>query len=373
MLSIGAFARVTRLSPKALRLYDKFGLLRPAVVDEASGYRFYAEAQLEQARLIAWLRRLGMPLAEIQRVCALPPESAAEAVARHWEQVEAETAARARLAGFLIDHLAGRAAAAVTLGLRCAASARPGPLRDTNDDFAYAGSRLLAVADGMRGHRGDQVGEAAIGALKPLETLADLTIPADDLLGTLAEAVREAERAIAAISEDAVTTLTALFWSGSRLALAHIGDTRAYRLRDGELGQITHDHTYVQELIDDGRLTTAEAAVHPQRALLVHALTPGGGDSPDLSMHDARAGDRYLLCTDGLSTVVPAAEMCSVLSGPADPQQAVGELIGRAYRYGAPDNVAVVVADVVRLDPPSDSSVVAARGAGPGGDESGPA
>ncbi|GIF12628.1 MerR family transcriptional regulator [Actinoplanes teichomyceticus] len=352
MLSIGAFARATRLSTKALRLYDKFGLLRPAVVDETSGYRFYAEEQLEQARLIASLRRLGMPLAEIRRVCALPPEAAAEAVARHWAQVEAETAARARLAGLLVEHLAGRGRATVRLGLRCAASARPGPVRDTNDDYAYAGSRLLAVADGMRGPGSDRIGAAAVAALKPLETLETLTVAADDLLGVLADALREAERAIAEISEDAVTTLTALLWSGSRLALAHIGDTRAYLLRDGRLGQITHDHTYVQQLIDEGRLTAAEAAVHPQRSLLVQALTPGGGAWPDLSVHDARAGDRYLLCTDGLSTVVPAAELRGVLAGPGEPGQIVGELMRRAYAYGAPDNVAVVVADVVRLDEP---------------------
>ncbi|MEV6346867.1 MerR family transcriptional regulator [Actinoplanes sp. NPDC051851] len=352
MLSIGAFARATRLSTKALRLYDKFGLLRPALVDEASGYRFYDEGQLDQARLIAWLRRLGMPLAEIQRIGALPREEAAEAVARHWERVEAETAARGRLAGFLVDYLAGRGSAVgdpVTLGLRYASGARPGPVRASNEDVAYAGPRLLAVADGMRGHGGDRVGEVVVGALRRLETAE---VPADDLVGVLAEAVREAERAVGRLSGDPVTTLTALLWSGSRLALAHIGDTRAYLLRDGELGQITHDHTHVQGLIDAGWITEEEAAVHPQRSLLVQALTGSGEFWPDLSLHEARAGDRYLLCSDGLSSVVPSGELGEVLRAEGEPGRVLEALMERAYAYGAPDNIAVVVADVVRLDEP---------------------
>jgi hypothetical protein len=119
-----------------------------------------------------------------------------------------------------------------------------------------------------------------------------LAVPAEDLLGALADAVRDADRAIGEIAAstptgEAVTTLTALLWSGSRLALVHIGDTRAYLVRDGELFQITHDDTYVQSLVDEGRLTAEEAASHPQRSLLVRALTGTGGAQPDLSLHEA--------------------------------------------------------------------------------------
>lgn len=359
LLTIGAFARAARLTPKALRLYDELGLLRPAAVDGESGYRFYDPAQLEQARLIAWLRRLGMPLARIRQVCDLPAPAAAEQVAGYWERVLAETAARGQLATFLVDYLSGRGSAvddaAATLGIRYAARSESGLVRTSNEDTAYAGTRLLAVADGVRGPGGDRASVAAVDALKPLETLP---VPADDLLGALADAVSDADRAIQDIaastpSGEAVTTLTALLWSGSRLALVHIGDTRAYLLRDGELFQITHDHTYVQSLIDEGRLTAEEAASHPQRSLLVRALTGTGGAQPDLSLHEALAGDRYLLCSDGLSAVGPTGSLRTVLTGPGGPQQVLDEVVALAYAAGAPDNIACVVADVVRLETPA--------------------
>jgi protein phosphatase len=176
-----------------------------------------------------------------------------------------------------------------------------------------------------------------------------MAVPAEDLLGALAEAVSEADQAIGDIAKsEAVTTLTAMLWSGSQLALAHIGDTRAYLLRGGELFQITHDHTYVQSLLDEGRLSAAEAASHPHRSLLVRALT-GTGAQPDLSLHTAVTGDRYLLCSDGLSTVVPMGSLRGVLTGPGDPARILDELIGLTYSAGAPDNIACVVADVVTL------------------------
>src|SRR5437868_12799992 len=266
LLTIGAFARAARLSPKALRLYDELGLLPPAAVDGESGYRFYDPAQLERARLIAWLRRLDMPLARIRQVCDLPPEAAAEQVADYWTQVMADTAVRERLATFLVDYLSGRGSAVTDaqtmIGIRYAVRSESGLVRTSNEDTAYAGTRLLAVADGVRGPGGNLASAAAIDALKPLETEA---IPAADLLGALADAVTQADRAIQGIAEsappgEAVTTLTAMLWSGSQLALVHIGDTRAYLLRDGEIFQITHDHTYVQSLVDQGRLSPAEAA-----------------------------------------------------------------------------------------------------------------
>jgi len=359
LLTIGAFARAARLSPKALWLYDELGVLRPAAVDGESGYRYYDPAQLERARLIAWLRRLGMPLARIRHVCDLPEPAAAEAIAGYWEQVQAETAARGQLATFLVDYLTGRGSSmeesATILGIRYAARSESGLVRTSNEDTAYAGPRLLAVADGFRGSGGDLASAAAVDALKPLETLA---VPAEELLGAVAAAVDEADRSIGEIAAstptgDAATTLTALLWSGSRLALVHIGDTRAYLVRDGELFQITHDHTYVQSLVDEGRLTEEEAASHPQRSLLVQALTGTGAARPDLSLHGALADDRYLLCSDGLSAVVPNESLREVLTGPGSPQQVLDALLTRAYTAGAPDNIACVVADVVGLETPA--------------------
>ena len=126
----------------------------------------------------------------------------------------------------------------------------------------------------------------------------------------------------------------------------HIGDTRAYLLRGGELFQITHDHTVVQSLIDEGRLTPEEAVSHPERSLLLRALD-GRRVTADLSLHEARPGDRFLLCSDGLTTVVPAARIHQVLRTAAGPEQVVGDLIGLANSGGGPDNIACVAAEVV--------------------------
>ncbi|MGC9670604.1 MerR family transcriptional regulator [Planosporangium sp. 12N6] len=356
LLTIGEFARACRLSPKALRLYDELGLLVPAHVDPRSGYRFYAPAQLERARLVAWLRRLGMPLARIRVVCDLPPADAARDVAAYRDRIVAETAARERLATFLVDHLSGKGTAMpdthrTTLGIRYAARTDTGKVRTSNEDAAYAGARLLAVADGIGTPGGDRAAAAAIDALKPLEA----GVPAGDLLNALRDAVADADRALHGIAAsepgaDSVgTTLTAMLWAGSQLALVHIGDSRAYLLRDGELFQITHDHSYVQSLVDEGKLSPDEAASHPQRAMLLQALDGKGRARPDLSLHEARVGDRYLLCSDGLSAVVGAGPLRTALTTAGDPERVVGRLIDLAYRAGAPDNIACVVADVVEV------------------------
>jgi len=382
VLTIGEFARASRLSPKALRLYDELGLLTPARVDPVSGYRLYEPGQLERARLVAWLRRLGMPLARIRVVCDLPPAAAAAEVAAFQSQAEADLASRRDLAAFLTSYLSAKenvmTAPGAALAIRYAAASDIGRSRPVNQDSAYASGRLLAVADGM-GSAGDRASAAAIEALKSLEALEPDPAPqpivaarqvvtpppeADggprpeaagpgELLSTLARAVEQAEAAVQDIAaagpgqSGSGTTLTAMLWSGSQLALVHVGDTRAYLMRGGELFQITHDHTVVQSLIDQGRLTPEEALSHPERSLLLHALDGTQAAVPDLSLHDVRPGDRYLLCSDGLTTVVPASGIHRVLRGADEPAAAVQELISLANSAGGPDNIACVAAEIV--------------------------
>jgi serine/threonine protein phosphatase PrpC/DNA-binding transcriptional MerR regulator len=362
LLTIGAFAALTRLSPKALRLYAELELLIPAHIDPDTGYRFYAPAQLEPARLVAWLRRLGMPLALIRTVGGLPPAEAAAAVARYWAQIETETAARRDLAGFLITQLTtardgdpGTAGPPLhpPLHLRYAVRSETGLVRKSNQDATFAGTGLLAVADGF-GHGGQQAGTAAIKALRSV--LLDPRTPAGELLSALHDAVGRANQAIATLPEPGPsgtafpgpsgTTLTAMVWTGSRVALVHIGDSRAYLHREQELFQITQDHTLVRSLIDDGRLSPAEAASHPQRSLLLRALDGRAGPAADVRLHEARPGDRYLLCSDGLSAVVAAADLARVVTTVADPDAAADGLLVLARAAGAPDNVSCVVADV---------------------------
>ncbi len=359
LMTSGAFARASGLSRKALRLYDELGLLRPAQVDPVSQYRRYDPAQLEQARLVAWLRRLGMPLASIRAVSTLPRARAAAELAAYWDRVEAETAARRELAAFLIGYLSGRDTAMPdaqgTLAVRCGVQSDIGLHRADNEDSAYAGARLLAVADGMGGHAGGEVASAAvIEALRPLDT----EVPAGELLNALDHAVRRASSTLRDIVRDDPsllgmgTTLTALLWSGSQLGLVHIGDSRAYLVRDGEVFQITHDHTMVQSLLDDGKITAGEVASHPQRSLLLRAL---GADrvEPDLQLREARLGDRYLLCSDGLHQVADAESITQVLLTITDPDQAAKDLIALAIDGGGPDNITCIVADVVEPEVPA--------------------
>ncbi|MFJ3090370.1 MerR family transcriptional regulator [Streptomyces sp. NPDC086838] len=355
LVTIGAFARLSRLSAKALRRYDELGLLPPALVDPVNGYRYYDPAQVRAARLVAWLRRIGMPLARIREVIALEPGAAATAIRVYWARVEAETAARRDLAAFLIDQLSTEdvMTSVGTLGIRYAAGTDTGAVRETNQDAVYAGARLLAVADGF-GAGGAGASTAAIEALKPL---APGAVPAAELLNSLHDAAERAAHAVrdavaaSAAPEESGTTLTAMVWTGSQLGLVHIGDSRAYLLRGGELFRMTHDHSVVQSMIDDGSLTEEEAFSHPQRAMLLKVLSGEGtsGSGPDLDVRDALPGDRYLLCSDGLSAVVDGGELARVLAGADGPGTAVRELIALAEAAGAPDNVACAVADVVEL------------------------
>ncbi|MGY5069475.1 MerR family transcriptional regulator [Streptomyces griseus] len=393
LVTIGEFARLSRLSAKALRRYDELGLLRPALVDPVNGYRYYDPAQAEEARLVAWLRRIGMPLSRIGRVVALDAGAAAVEIRAYWARVEAETAARRDLAMYLVDHLSaeGRAMARIPgstgstdgtgstgnagsaggtgsagragagpLAIRCAALTDTGVVRTANQDAAFAGPRLLAVADGF-GEGGAEASAAAIEALKPsawgsgggAPSAADLLNALEDTADSASRAVREAVASCAA-PDGSGTTLTAMLWTGSRLGLVHIGDSRAYLLRGGELFRITHDHSLVQSMIDDGSLSREEAASHPQRALLLKALVGEARSAqvavasrPDVRLQEVLAGDRYLLCSDGLSAVVDEADLRAAVVAADGPEEAVRRLVGLAREAGGPDNVACAVADVV--------------------------
>ncbi|MFF9574937.1 MerR family transcriptional regulator [Streptomyces rubiginosohelvolus] len=383
LVTIGEFARLSRLSAKALRRYDELGLLRPALVDPVNGYRYYDPAQVEGARLVAWLRRIGMPLNRIGRVVALDAGAAAVEIRAYWARVEAETAARRDLAMYLVDHLSAegrtmsrmpdnaqntgssessgrsRSAGAVALAIRCAALTDIGVVRTANQDAAFAGPRLLAVADGF-GEGGAEASAAAIEALKPSTWGRDGALSAADLLNALEDTADSAARAVrdavapCADPDGSGTTLTAMLWTGSRLGLVHIGDSRAYLLRGGELFRITHDHSLVQSMIDDGSLSPEEAASHPGPALLLKALVGEARPAAvavacraDVRLREVLAGDRYLLCSDGLSAVVEAADLRAAVVAADDPQEAVRRLARLAREAGGPDNVACVVADVV--------------------------
>ncbi len=224
---------------------------------------------------------------------------------------------------------------------RVAAASSPGLVREGNEDSAYAGRWLCAVADGMGGHdAGDVASATVIDAIRPFDVATDT----EGLTTILGAAIGAANRQLAAKAEadpglaSMGSTLTAMLWSGSHVAIAHIGDSRAYRLRHQVLKQITEDHV-VSNLV-------ATPMPEPISAYLVRFLDARPGWSPDLTLRSAAPGDRYLICSDGLSAVVSPGAIREVLADGGDVDHAADSLVRLAYSAGAPDNVTVIVVDV---------------------------
>ncbi|MFF5173083.1 PP2C family protein-serine/threonine phosphatase [Micromonospora sp. NPDC000089] len=239
----------------------------------------------------------------------------------------------------------------MTLKLRSVGTSDRGLIRSGNQDALHAGAWLVAVADGMGGMAaGDLASRLTIDAVAPL----DVETPEDALVAALQGGIELAtERIRQAVAEDAErqgmgTTLTALLFSrtGSCLALAHVGDSRAYLFREGTLKQVTRDDTFVQMLVDQGLISAEEAVSHPRRAVVTQALQ-GDEVSPAYATMVPWAGDRWLLCSDGLSNVVRADTLAEVLRETPDPEACARRLIDLALRAGGPDNVTVVIADIV--------------------------
>lgn len=239
-----------------------------------------------------------------------------------------------------------------TITLRSAARSHTGLVRKNNQDSGYAGPNFLLIADGMGGHAGGDVASAITVA-----RLADLDREpsGDDALEILRTSILEAnDRICRGVGEQPElagmgTTVTALLRApGNRFALAHIGDSRGYVLRDGALQMVTHDHTFVQMLVDEGRITPDEAETHPQRSVVMKVLGDvGASPDLDLSLREAHVGDRWMLCSDGLTGFADTADIAEVLVEIADPDECCRKLIDLALAGGGADNVTVVIGDVL--------------------------
>ena len=228
-----------------------------------------------------------------------------------------------------------------------------GLVRQGNEDSAFISGQLIAVADGMGGHAAGEV--ASRIAVKVLENLAP-TLTAEDIdedsvEDLLMHSLHSIDEEIAAVADEEIekrgmgTTLTALLIRNNRIALLHVGDSRCYRLRGNTLEQLSNDHTVIQELLDQGAISQAEAAEHPQRSMLTQALRGDGDVTPVLQMYEVKKGDRYLLCSDGLSGVLTDKEIKVGLKK-SDKDEAVKFLNDATYINGAPDNVTILIADI---------------------------
>lgn len=236
------------------------------------------------------------------------------------------------------------------LSLKCAARSDVGLVREGNEDSGLADDTLLIVADGMGGHAAGEVASAsAVGVFGSVawSSLVPSDIPAR-INACIARISEELSQAAFADSERSGlgTTVTALILRDQVATIGHVGDSAAFQWRDGQLTKLTHDHTFVQALIDGGTLTPEQARTHPRRSLLTRAVDGINDATADVSTHEVRAGDRLLLATDGLTGVVGFDEIAGYLAS-GEPGEAAETLIGAALINGAPDNVTVIVADVV--------------------------
>ncbi len=252
------------------------------------------------------------------------------------------------------------------LRLRYAALSDVGRVRKDNQDSGYAGENLLVIADGVGGAaRGDIASSTAVQILRRLDTP-----PPENLLQALAGAIHRAHDRIAELVDEdpelegTSTTVTVALFDGRRVGIGHVGDSRGYLLRNGELSQLTKDHTFVQSLIDEGRITEEESRSHPHRNLILRAVDGVHETDPDLFTIELVPGDRLLLCSDGCSGVLDNDRLADIL-GTGTVDYSVVELIRASLEAGSSDNVTCVVADVVAADEPVDSDTVAAASTGP--------
>jgi serine/threonine protein phosphatase PrpC len=351
MLTIGEFATATGLTAKALRLYDDLGLLAPAEVDPANGYRYYEPAQIEQARLVARLRSAGVPLPRISRIIGLAPEAAAADLLSYWRQVEADTSSARDVVVSLVAHLRGQdttmngTTASTRSAHRSGRGARPRQLDDVYPRVPrltaqITGQRLFAVADGFGDAEEDAAATRALDALAAL----DGAEPGSDPLGALDAAVADGAEAVS--HGEGGTTLTALLLLADRALVAHVGDSRVYRVRGGGLERLTRDHTVVQSLVDEGRLTADEAWTDPRRAVLNRAIAPGTASAPDLSVHMIERGDRFVLTTDGVHGVLESQQLTDLVVASGDPETIASAVEEAVQAAGAPDNYGVIVVDL---------------------------
>ena len=242
-----------------------------------------------------------------------------------------------------------------------------GLVRDGNEDAALISPVLLAVADGMGGHAGGEVASRiAINTLKALsEVLDDTALDSEsreDLLLNISFSIdHELSEESSAHHElhGMGTTLTAIHINDGNIELLHIGDSRCYRWRDKKLTQLSHDHTVMQELLDQGRLTPEEVFDHPQRSLLTQVLMGDSGIDPILSVHDIKGGDRFLLCSDGLSSVLSDYEITAIIKS-ADDATVVDSLIEGVLKKGAPDNITILWSEVVTETGTAETKLVGA-------------
>lgn len=355
LLSIGDFSAECGLSPKVLRSYAAAGLLTPAAVDAASGYRYYSTDQLHRARVIALLRQAGVPVSDIAGYFQDPSDASLD----RWDrEVVREATARRRALAEARAALARGAApppdrrttttkgSSMPLDVLAGIATHQGNSM-ANQDAILAAEDLFAVADGIGGLQ-----DGEIASRLAVETL-DAAFATDHSASGLLAACREANGAVwrqgtsQGTDPTMGTTLaTVAITTDAGMMVVHAGDSRVYRFRDGRLDRLTNDHTVTADLIRAGKLTDQDASAHPHRYVLTRALGVGPAVEFDHAGASCQAGDLFLLCTDGLTKTLTDDGITTVLATTTEAQESAGRLVAAAVDNGAEDDVAVLVVAV---------------------------
>jgi PPM family protein phosphatase len=353
LLSIGDFSARCGLSAKMLRSYAAAGLLVPAAVDGSSGYRYYSTGQLHQARIIALLRRAGIAVDDIGGFFADPDTVQLD----RWDrQIMSESTARRQAlaqarAGLAMDQAppptqaeTARKGSEMNHTFVTASATHIGG-RDTNEDAVVVSDGLFAVADGIGGLQ-----DGDVASRLALETL-DVAFAADRTVSGLLDACQEANRAVwgQANGQDNImgTTLVALAMTSDAAGIVlHAGDSRLYRLRNGRLEQLTHDHTIIADLLRNGELSEEDARTHPHRFVLTRAIGVFPHVDVDHAEVSCEPGDRLLLCSDGLFKILAPEEIKAVLVSEGEPQRSADRLVALAVEREAEDNVTAMIIDI---------------------------
>ncbi|HEY1652540.1 MAG TPA: MerR family transcriptional regulator [Acidimicrobiales bacterium] len=354
LMAIGEFSERSGLSAKRLRTYAAEGLLAPAAVDPTSGYRYYSPGQLADARVIDALRQANLPLADIRAFMRRPSRERLDAWERQLQtnanhRQSALTTARRLFAanqdpGLPIVQPDSKEETMITL--RTAGRTDIGKLRENNEDAVVSSDRLALVADGMGGHPGGEIAANAAAAVIPAVFTGRSADELEAALRAANWAIRDRAVAQPGLEGMGTTICVAGLLTDGHLALVNVGDSRAYLWHQDSLVQLTQDHSVTAELIQRGELREEEAAGHPHYGVLTRALGVGPDVEIDCRTLSVEAGDRIVVCSDGLFNELSREQMANAMAAGGDLAEIVDSLIEGAIAHGGRDNVSVVIAEV---------------------------
>jgi PPM family protein phosphatase len=354
LMPIGEFSDRSGLSAKRLRTYAAEGLLVPAAVDPASGYRYYSPGQLSEARVIDALRQAGIPLAEIGAFVYQPSRETLESWSRQLQMDATHRRDALTLAGDLVaatrvsdfPHTAPKSKEALMNRLNTSGRTDIGLVRENNEDVIVTSDLLALVADGMGGHPGGEIAAQSAAGLVHAAFTGQSVDELEAAVRSANWAIRDRAATDPGLEGMGTTICAAGLLEDGRLGIVNVGDSRAYLWHEGALTQLTRDHSVTAELVQRGELAAQDAPGHPHHGVLTRALGVGPMVDIDTRILAVEEGDCVIICSDGLFNELSDPQMANLIAAAGDTGTVADNLIDQAIGRGARDNVSVVVAEV---------------------------